>query len=271
MRAQLYISLLALALLITSCSGGGSGDDNGGDLASKTDACSVLGLQPKIVNGTQCRSGASPVVQLDLILRDEEALCSGTLIAPNYVLTAAHCVPRSVLAVNVFTSDGTEETSGQAIFVHPGADEDGGFSTSRNDVAVIKLSTPLSAPTIPIFVSRETRKGDRMSIFGFGKDDTGDFGSFRSGTMKISEVSDDILIAEYEKEEGSNTCFGDSGGPAFITAENSAGITTTGLAGVTSGGQSKTCGEGDLSTFVNLQSDEVLNFIRSVVPNVRTE
>ncbi|MCB0330990.1 MAG: trypsin-like serine protease, partial [Bdellovibrionales bacterium] len=62
------------------------------------DACSILdqiaptsestGQSNRILNGAGCSRGDSPIVPL---LHEGKQYCSGTVIAPNVILTAAHC------------------------------------------------------------------------------------------------------------------------------------------------------------------------------------
>jgi hypothetical protein len=88
--------------------------------------------------------------------------------------------------------------------------------------------------------------------------------------MTIAHITDEVVIAEFA-EEGSNTCFGDSGGPATLTFTESDGSLHTGLVGVTSGGSSQACEKGELSSFTNLQAQPVISFIRETVPGLREE
>lgn len=254
---------VALLILVMSACGGGGGDDSE---QLSTNACGTLGLNTKIINGTECSVSGSPVLALNLLSRDGSgSLCSGTLITPTQILTAAHCFVTDPV-VSAFTEVDGKRIFGKTVHVHPDAQINASAGIATNDVAILDMEESINRPTVALLTSRSPAIGDTFSIFGYGKDSNGDIGSLRSGEMRIEDITLNHLIADYEGE-GSNTCNGDSGGPAIFTLSDGNG---TALIGVTSSGTSADCQEGDHSFFANLQAPSISSFIRSKAPSIRT-
>lgn len=138
--------------------------------------------------------------------------CTATLVAPDRLLTAAHCVCPPILGVrtgpNCNWGEGKEPithfpnpTSEEGfpvlrgnVFVHPQfimtLNSDGYVVDSSHDVAVIKLYTPISGIT-PIAIAKATPElCDQATIVGFGynqKDKGGSGGSSEDGGGKESD------------------------------------------------------------------------------------
>lgn len=83
--------------------------------------------------------------------------------------------------------------------------------------------------------------------------------------MEVAMVTGNHIFARFD--ELSNTCNGDSGGPATYTVVDPNGaVSAVGVVGITSTGTVQNCAPGDLSLFTNLQHPDILSFIAEVVP-----
>jgi secreted trypsin-like serine protease len=258
------IAIAATALLVSCGSDGGS--------AESIDQCGALGLKaatatPKIANGTDCTDlNKSAVVMVIINFANGSAgACTGTMITPTKVLTAAHCMENAVNAdvllgvsankLAYITSNGWQ--------IHPN------FTRSANgalgsDVAVVNVPVPLPLPTVPILSSTAPQIGQKGVIFGYGTTGTADdYGQLRSGVMKIDAVDASRIFANYEGST-SNVCSGDSGGPLLVQV---GGQLTIG--GTTSYGDSASCAVGERSVFMNLQSPSIQSFLRSAAPDAK--
>lgn len=243
-------SLLITSLLI-SVGCGGSGGSN-----SHVEAT----ICPRVINGETCDPVGSPIVELNIISpKGAVSLCSGTVISSTKILTAAHCF----LATNVsaiVVNNGTSLIDAVAYSIHPDVRVE--TNSIINDVAIVQTGSAINSPTLPILIGTSPQVGDTIGINGFGLDENGELGTLRGGTMKISNVTPNHVFAQYDGEL-SNTCNGDSGGPATYTINGAVAVI-----GITSTGVKTDCSEGDESLFTNIQSSSVLDYLSNVAPEI---
>jgi len=121
-------------------------------------------------------------------------VCTATLIAPDRLLTAGHCITH-VRPGSTVVRIGAPRVDHRvaAVARHPRF----GYLTDEfpaepvRDVALVRLAEPVVGVT-PLRVSRGTiRGGSRVRTFGFGTDDAdrpGRFGRLRGGAVRVRTV-----------------------------------------------------------------------------------
>ncbi len=254
---------LSFVALFVSC----APSKQAGEITTTAKQASIIGGS----NSTAEYQKQHGVVGLYLILKDARgneggAICTGTLIRSNVVLTAAHCLVASggmklVGGIAYFTTD-LETAMGEMdkdnmsnirmfkkIHYHESYKKDGQDEGVTHDIGLVRLSedapadfTVASLP--PASLSTALVKGATFTLSGFGinkyeNDKDGQLVGEGDGVLrqvagvKIIEVESSGLEILLDQTSG-GACHGDSGGPAYFTD-----VTTqkTYVVGVTSRGE----------------------------------
>lgn len=213
------------------------------DLQYRENAEALLGAKNRIWKG-QRTSGFPQTVSI----QGHGGLCSGTLIAPNAVLTAAHC---DCEGVNQRVTFG--DSADQPDLVVP-VDHKANFLGScpsnpntlgdrelrGRDVAILILKRSVPIPPIALAASEKIDAAQTIRAVGYGKTETGAIGvkmevdvpiatagcTRKASTGRPSDEEVYGCAPGAELVAGNpvvdrDSCNGDSGGPAFVESSSS--------------------------------------------------
>jgi V8-like Glu-specific endopeptidase len=192
------------------------------------------------------------VFQVFTRFEDSVASCTASLIAPNVLLTARHCISvgktenvicgRSPFSAPVAGRDtvatNATQPANDSPFYH-GADvrvPSDGSDLCGFDMALIILSSPVPAskatPLVPR-IDRPVVAGEAYRAVGYGVDDVGERnpGRMERGDLEVSCLSGEcgrIGVASTEFLGETGVCSGDSGGPALDEAGKVIGVVSRG-------------------------------------------
>ncbi|QXV59378.1 trypsin-like serine protease [Amycolatopsis sp. TNS106] len=184
-----------------------------GSTAPAATAAEPSGVQPMIIGG-QYAQNAPWAARLFV---NGQQNCSATIIAPQYILTAKHCVASS--GSYTFRIGSLDQQSGgtmataASITRHPGA-----------DLAVVRLTSSVNATYAPLGTTSNVAVGQNVQVYGWGA--TSQCGSeincqsryLKVATVRVNSVNCSDYnggIAVCANRVDGITAGGDSGGPMF--------------------------------------------------------
>lgn len=185
-------------------------------------ACNADALAP--TDEARIESTAQPIIGGSTAPFDDSVVnlsigCTGTLIRPNVVLTAAHCLPGG--RANFGPAVGQFTTSIRTVDTFASRRYGAGLFAG-GDIALLRLETDAPAEFVPlpfnatVPLTDAEHTGAEVRTVGYGNTDgmagTG-YGTRRQVTHYILGVESEFIVTGTET---ANTCQGDSGGPTFM-------------------------------------------------------
>lgn len=153
--------------------------------------------------------------------------CSGTLIGPDIVLTAAHCIGPNQWEPGISVTINSEVYVAQYVKRHPRyvpvVNGEGYSFGPHNDIALVFLSSKVTNVETPLLPKRASRlmDGEEVYLVGYGVTDknvqsqgfaAGELSELNWTKAPAIEGPQSVMIVEGDR----TVCSGDSGGAAFV-------------------------------------------------------
>jgi hypothetical protein len=222
MKSQVLLTVLAGAVFGSAC----------GEVERAPEVEAVGQQRQEIIGGT-ITMGDPAVVALTVGASGRySSFCTGTLIGPKTVLTAAHCIFAQGRSAPYAVTFGTYSSSpSQAVRVvnqvrHPN------YNGQSNDFGLLQLERAVTNVT-PVVLNESSMTQGLVSLpirhVGFGVTDGATQvggGTKREVTTVLRRVEPTLIFSGVT---GKQTCQGDSGGPSFMTFPNTTEVRQVGV------------------------------------------
>jgi hypothetical protein len=206
-------------------------------------------LSEAVIGGHTSSAAQNAVLLLEV---GEAALCTGTLVAPNLVLTARHCVAETDPDI-ACAPDGSAQQGGaiqrdvepESILVYAGLRQnalapralgarlvhEAVSNLCNHDIAFVVLDRALDdLPVASLRTRDNTTSGELVTSVGWGITKRGELPKVRlqRPNVRILDVGPSSETPSNEFVVGESICSGDSGGPALSERGAVVGVVSSG-------------------------------------------
>ncbi|MEU0791711.1 trypsin-like serine protease [Amycolatopsis sp. NPDC005961] len=183
-------------------------------LSALAAAAPSLAAQPAIIDG----SDAGSLHSAARMFAGGQEICSATIIAPDWILTARHCTQGAdgkPISFHVGDLDQTKGTTVNATSVHEAPD---------SDIALVQIDQQVQTEYAPLGSEGDVKVGDQAEVYGWGATCTDKPEiECQSQLLKVAKVSVSSIdcpdgaagVSVCANRGDGITAGGDSGGPMY--------------------------------------------------------
>lgn len=238
-------------------------------LTACVDQVDTAQTEQRLVGGTNATTADYPTV-VGIMAGGNNWICTGVLVDKDWVMTAASCFENTT-TVQIRLDDSTiNDSGGKTVAVteirkHPSFDINS--QTWNHDIALLHLATSVTDRTPSVIRRDPVALASSVTQVGFGVRDNNDNGGGQLRSLATTSVGcsgagesgiTDANTLCFDASDGTGSCSGDGGAPAFIGPNKA-------VAGLASGGTGSSCTRGyDIYTAISAE----VAFIDSVLPMV---
>jgi secreted trypsin-like serine protease len=283
----LKIALLCLTLTIAAFTSGCGGSKNSSSpdprLALKGNGICIPEselLSMGIIGGERVNQEDYDSKLVVMLISGEGRLCTASAIAPNVLVTAAHCVRPDETVNAVFYSSLSCEAGfkrlensvvAREVIINEAykadlPEDQADKNTGDIALVVLKNNVPEGYPVYKIMDPQNITNGMDMWLYGYGRSDSAGGGAGILRKTKLSgndyRVNMETKKVQIDQSHGSGICKGDSGGPALV--EFAGQLQILGVHSYVNGPNSDICGDQAFDTLVFSYKDWINEKLKAV-------